>query len=68
MHVITATALHPNGEYLAGQASDNQVVIYENKGGNFRRIRSKKFASHFSAGYACSVDFSNDGQYLISGD
>ena len=46
----------------------NQIVVYENKGGNFRRIRSKKFASHFSAGYACSIDFSNDGQYLISGD
>jgi pre-mRNA-processing factor 17 len=68
MHTITATAIHPGGEYYAGQSSDNQICIYENKGGNFRRIRSKKFASHYSAGYACAIDFSNDGQFLISGD
>ena len=68
MHTVTATALHPGGEYLACQSSDNQIIIYENKGGNFRRIRSKKFASHYCAGYACSIDFSNDGQFLISGD
>lgn len=68
MHTITAIALHPGGEYFAGQSSDNQICIYENKGGNFRRIKSKKFASHYCAGYACAIDFSNDGQFLISGD
>lgn len=60
--------MHPNGEFFAGQSSDNQIVIYENKGGNFRRIRSKKFASHICAGYACGLDFSYDGQFLVSGD
>jgi pre-mRNA-processing factor 17 len=28
MHTITATAMHPSGEYFAGQSSDNQIVIY----------------------------------------
>jgi pre-mRNA-processing factor 17 len=68
MHSITATAMHPSGEYYAGQSSDNQIIIYENKGGNFRRIRAKKFASHYCAGYACAIDFSYDGQFLVSGD
>lgn len=68
MHTITATTVHPSGEYFAGQSSDNQIVIYENKGGNFRRIRAKNFSRHFSAGYACGIDFSHDGQFLMTGD
>ena len=68
MHAVTAAALHPNGEYFAGQSSDNQIVIYEAKGGNFRRNRAKKFASHRCAGYACGISFSPDGQFLVSGD
>ena len=43
-------------------------MIYENKGGNFRRIRAKNFSRHQSAGYACGIDFSHDGDFLISGD
>ena len=68
MHAVTAATLHPNGEYFAGQSSDNQVVIYETKGGNFRRNRAKKFASHRCAGFACGISFSPDGQFLASGD
>lgn len=68
MHTVTATAVHPTGEYFAGQCSDNQIIIYENKGGNFRRIKAKSFVRHLSAGYACAIDFSHDGQFLISGD
>lgn len=68
MHAVTSAVMHPNGEYYAGQSSDNQVVIYEAKGGNFRRNRAKKFASHYCAGYACGISFSHDGQFLASGD
>ena len=68
MHTITATAMHPSNQFYAGQSSDNQIVIYENKGGNFRRLRAKKFDSHYCAGYACAIDFSYDGQFLVSGD
>lgn len=28
MHIISATAMHPSGDYYAGQSSDNQIVIY----------------------------------------
>jgi len=68
MHTITQAAVHPSGEYYAGQSSDNQIIIYENKGGNFRRIKAKNFSRHHSAGFACGIDFSHDGQFLISGD
>ncbi len=68
MHTITSCAVHPSWEYYLGQSSDNQIVVYENKGGNFRRIRSKKMASHLCAGYACGIDFSCDGQFVASGD
>lgn len=61
LHAITATAVHPHGLFFAGQSSDNHIVIYENKGGNFRRIRAKNFSRHLAAGYACGIGFSNDG-------
>lgn len=68
MQTITQATVHPSGEYYAGQSSDNQIIIYENKGGNFRRIKAKNFSRHLSAGFACGIDFSHDGQFLISGD
>lgn len=68
MHAVTAAAVHPSGEFYAGQSADNQIIIYENKGGNFRKVRGKNFSRHFSAGYACGIDFSIDGQFLITGD
>ena len=68
MHTITSTAVHPSGEYYAGQSSDNQIISYEKKGGNFRRIKAKNFSMHRSAGFASAIDVSHDGQFLISGD
>eukprot|EP01016_Furgasonia_blochmanni_P036409 TRINITY_DN4156_c0_g2_i1.p1 TRINITY_DN4156_c0_g2~~TRINITY_DN4156_c0_g2_i1.p1 ORF type:complete len:167 (+),score=40.29 TRINITY_DN4156_c0_g2_i1:55-555(+) len=68
MHSITATQLHPNGKYFAGQSSDNKIAVYDAKAGNFRLNRKKKFTGHLSAGYAISLSFSPDGQFLASGD
>ena len=27
MHAVTATSMHPNGIYYAGQSSDNKVLL-----------------------------------------
>jgi pre-mRNA-processing factor 17 len=45
-----------------------KIVIYDTKNGNFRMNRKKKFKGHVSAGYACQLTFSPDGQFLASGD
>ena len=34
----------------------------------FRINHKKKFRGHLTAGYACQVNFSPDGSYVISGD
>ena len=34
----------------------------------FKVNRKKKFTGHVNAGYACGLDFSPDGQFLVSGD
>ena len=53
---------------LQGSPQIILLSFYENKGGNFRRIRAKNFSRHLAAGYACGIDFSNDGQFLMTGD
>ena len=47
---------------------DNSIVIYDVKHGNFKLNRKKRFTGHNSAGYACGLKFSPDGQFLASGD
>lgn len=34
----------------------------------FRPHRKKRFTGHLVAGYACQVNFSPDGRFLMSGD
>jgi len=67
MHSMPSLALHPGGAWLAAQSLDNQVVIYSTKE-RFRLNAKKRFAGHSVAGYACQLNFSPDGRYLISGD
>lgn len=67
MHAIATAAIHPSGEAWAGQSMDNNVVVYwagERCGLN----RKKRFTGHVVAGFACQVNFSPSGQYLVSGD
>lgn len=61
MHSMPAIAVHPDGGYFAAQSQDNQIVVYsaQNK---FKINKKKKFVGHTTAGYACQLDFSPDGQ------
>jgi len=68
MHSITATAMHPSGKYFAGQSSDNKIVVYDAKNGNFKLNRKKQYSGHLSAGYAIGLSFSPDKQFIASGD
>ena len=51
-------------KWLACQSMDNQIVIYgvENR---VRFNRKKTFKGHMVAGYACQVNFSPDGRWVI---
>ncbi|CAG8545042.1 3225_t:CDS:10 [Funneliformis mosseae] len=67
MHSMPAVTLHPNKKWLACQSLDNQIVIYGAKD-RFRIHRKKRFTGHLIAGYACQVNFSPDGRFIMSGD
>ncbi|KAF6175865.1 hypothetical protein GIB67_003353 [Kingdonia uniflora] len=67
MHSMPAISLHPNGNWLAAQSLDNQILIYSTRE-RFQLNKKKRFAGHIVAGYACQVNFSPDGQYVMSGD
>jgi len=67
MHSMPAVALHPNNKWMACQSMDNQIMIFGVLN-RFRQNRKKTFKGHMVAGYACQLNFSPDGSYLISGD
>ncbi|KAL1920910.1 uncharacterized protein VTP21DRAFT_11545 [Calcarisporiella thermophila] len=67
MHSMPSVSLHPNKKWLACQSLDNQILIYGAKD-RFRMHRKKRFTGHLVAGYACQVNFSPDGRFLMSGD
>nr|CAG8499763.1 5449_t:CDS:10 [Entrophospora candida]CAG8502024.1 15129_t:CDS:10 [Entrophospora candida] len=67
MHSMPAVTLHPNRKWLACQSLDNQIVVYGAKD-RFRIHRKKRFTGHLVAGYACQVNFSPDGRFIMSGD
>nr|GEV26477.1 hypothetical protein [Tanacetum cinerariifolium] len=65
MHSMPAVSLYPNGNWLAAQSLDNQVLIYSTR----ERFQLKKsFFGHVVAGYACQVNFSPDGRFVMSRD
>lgn len=67
MHSMPAVALHPNNKWMACQSMDNQIMVFAVLN-RFRQNRKKTFKGHMVAGYACQLNFSPDGSYLISGD
>ncbi|XP_078154954.1 transducin/WD40 repeat-like superfamily protein isoform X2 [Carex rostrata] len=67
MHSMPAISLHPNSNWLAAQSLDNQILIYSTKE-RFQLNKKKRFTGHIVAGYACQVNFSPDGRYIMSGD
>jgi len=46
---------------------DNQILLYSTND-RFKLNRKKRFSGHIVSAYACQVDFSPDGRFLISGD
>ncbi|KRT78475.1 WD40 domain-containing protein [Oryctes borbonicus] len=67
MHSMPAVTPAPNGKWLACQSMDNKIVIFSALN-RFKMNRKKTFSGHMVAGYACSLDFSPDMSYLVSGD
>ncbi|GJQ69365.1 hypothetical protein Trydic_g6490 [Trypoxylus dichotomus] len=67
MHSMPAVTPAPNGKWLACQSMDNKIVIFSALN-RFKMNRKKTFTGHMVAGYACSLDFSPDMSYLVSGD
>ncbi|CAA2967797.1 pre-mRNA-processing factor 17-like isoform X1 [Olea europaea subsp. europaea] len=67
MHSMPSISLHPNTNWLACQSLDNQILIYSTRE-RFQLNKKKRFAGHIVAGYACQVNFSPDGRFVMSGD
>ncbi|KAL2546998.1 Transducin/WD40 repeat-like superfamily protein [Forsythia ovata] len=67
MHSMPSISLHPNTNWLACQSLDNQILIYSTRE-RFQLNKKKRFAGHIAAGYACQVNFSPDGRFVMSGD
>lgn len=67
MHSCPAVTVNPQKKYLIAQSMDNKIISYE-AGGRFKFLGKKQFKGHLNAGYAITPNFSNDGQWVMSGD
>ncbi|OIV90629.1 hypothetical protein TanjilG_01710 [Lupinus angustifolius] len=67
MHSMPSISPHPNANWVAAQSLDNQILIYSTRE-KFQLNKKKRFAGHIVAGYACQVNFSPDGRFVMSGD
>ncbi|CAB9496789.1 mRNA-processing factor 17 [Seminavis robusta] len=67
MHSIPCLTMHPSQQYFCGQSLDNHIAVFQ-ASNRFALQRKKKFSGHLVAGYACEMDISPDGQFLVSGD
>lgn len=67
MHSMPAVTIHPSGDYFAGQSLNNQIDVYGARD-KYKISRKKVFRGHSTAGYACQIGFSPNGQYIMSGD
>lgn len=66
LHAVPAVALDPTGRFLAGQAMNNSIIVYQATG-EYKFQGNKKFRGHQSSGYAIRPEFSTDGKYIASG-
>jgi len=67
LHSCPSVALHPSGKYLVANAMDNQALVFACQD-KLKLNRRKRFSGHLTAGFACGLDFSPDGKFLVSGD
>lgn len=67
LHSIPSVTLHPSHEYFVGQSMDNSIVTYT-CGERVRQLKKKTFRGHSNAGYGCKIDFSPNGEFMVSGD
>lgn len=67
MHAIPTITQHPTQPFFAGQSMDNRIVVYHS-GENVKLNSKKCFRGHNNSGYACQINFSPNGKYLMSGD
>lgn len=67
IHSMPATSLSPSGKWLLAQSLDNQVLVFSCQD-KLKMYSKKRFTGHQCAGYAAGVNFSPDGQFVISGD
>ena len=67
MHAIPAVSLAPSGLHMVGQSLDNSIVAFDTRK-NFTWMKKRAFKGHMVAGYACQVNFSTNGSYIMSGD
>lgn len=67
MHSMPRLEADPTGDYTIAQSLDNQILVY-NPNDRWRQVKKKRFAGHTCAGYPIGLSFSDDSQYVVSGD
>merc|ERR1712093_647867 len=67
MYPISYVSKEPNNRWLLMQCMDNTILTYGAKEKIYLN-KNEKFKGHKNAGYACQVDTSPDGRYVLSGD
>jgi len=67
MHAIAYVSVHPSDKWFVCQSMDNQLLCYSTRD-RFKLNKKKRFMGHIVAGYACQVNFSPDGRFVMSGD
>uniref|UniRef100_A0A6A7G766 Pre-mRNA-processing factor 17 n=2 Tax=Hirondellea gigas TaxID=1518452 RepID=A0A6A7G766_9CRUS len=67
MHSVPFVMRTPDKKWIMGTSLDNQIIVF-GAGGRFRQNQKKRFTGHNVAGFACQVDVSPNGQFVVSGD
>ncbi len=67
LHSVPYVTVHPSQKWFIGQSMNNQIIVYSAMGKFFPNTK-KLYKGHLSAGYACQVDISPDGHFVMSGD
>ena len=69
MHSMPQAAPHLASGWAAFQSMDNQILLYGiSQDSGYKLNRKKRYLGHLVAGYACGLDWSPDGAYIVSGD